>query len=110
MIKITETESSRTKINNKIFISEVQIECIKPNNGMIGFASLVINDSIFLSSIAVHKKLNAEGYRVTYPSKGQFKIFHPINQETSQAIEEAIFEKLNDVKSKVRGYEKEIQL
>ncbi len=112
MIKITETESSRTKINNKIFISEVQIEYIKPNNGMIGFASLVINDSIFLSSIAVHKKLNAEGYRVTYPNKGkgQFSIFYPINKEVSKQIEEAIFEKLNDVKSKVRGYEKEIQL
>ncbi len=46
-------------------ITEVQIEFIKPNNGMIGFASLMINDSIFLSSIGIHKKLNAEGYRLT---------------------------------------------
>ncbi len=87
-----------------IKIKEVQIEFIKPNNGMIGFASILINDSIFLSSIAVHKKLNAEGYRITYPSKGQFKIFHPINQATSQEIEEAIFEKLNDVMIKSKSY------
>lgn len=92
-----------------IKITEVQIEFIKPNNGMIGFASILINDSIFLSSIAIHKKLNTEGYRITYPSKGQFSIFYPINKEVSRQIEEAIFEKLEEVKSKVRGYEKEIQ-
>lgn len=104
MIKITETEGSRTKLNNKIFVSEVQIEFIKPSNGMIGFASILINDSIFLSSIAIHKKLNAEGYRITYPSKGQFQIFYPINKEASRQIEEAIFEKLNDVMIKSKGY------
>lgn len=104
MIKITETEGSRTKLNNKIFVSEIQIEFIKPNNGMIGFASILINDSIFLSSIAVHKKLSAEGYRITYPSKGQFQIFYPINKEISQMIERAIFKKLNDVMSKSKGY------
>ena len=87
-----------------IKISEVQIEFIKPNNGMIGFASIIINDSIFLSSIAIHKKLSAEGYRITYPNKGQFQIFYPINKEVSRQIEEAIFEKLNDVMIKSKGY------
>ncbi|MBL0725359.1 MAG: septation protein SpoVG family protein [Alphaproteobacteria bacterium] len=83
-----------------LVISEVQIEFIKPVNGLIGFASLVINESVYISSIAIHKKLNAEGYRLTYPSKGKFAIFHPINKETSQAIEEAIFNKLKEVKIK----------
>lgn len=87
-----------------IKITEVQIEFIKPSNGMIGFASVVVENSVYLSSIAIHKKLNAEGYRITYPSKGQFKIFHPINQATSQAIEEVIFKKLNDVMIKSKGY------
>ncbi len=87
-----------------MIIKEVQIEFIKPNNGMIGFASILINDSIFLSSIAIHKKLNAEGYRITYPSKGKFSIFYPINKEVSKQIEEAIFEKLNDVMIKSKNY------
>jgi DNA-binding cell septation regulator SpoVG len=91
-----------------IKITEVQIEFIKPNNGMIGFASILIDDSIFLSSIAIHKKLNAEGYRITYPSKGQFSIFYPINKEISRQIEEAIFEKLNDVMSNKYGKERDI--
>jgi hypothetical protein len=75
MIKITEVQSEDST-TTKINITCCQIEFIKPNNGMIGFASLVINDSIFLSSIAIHKKLSAEGYRITYPSKGQFSIFY----------------------------------
>jgi DNA-binding cell septation regulator SpoVG len=78
-------------------ITEVQIEFIKPNNGMIGFASLVIDSSFYLSSIAIHKKLNAEGYRLTYPSKGQFGIFYPINKEVSRLVEEKIFKKLEEV-------------
>jgi len=82
-------------------ISEVQIELIKPNNGLIGFASLVIDDNFYLSSIAIHKKLNADGYRLTYPNKGHFTIFHPINRQTSNQVEEAIFGKLNDVMKKV---------
>jgi DNA-binding cell septation regulator SpoVG len=110
MIKITETEGSRTKINNKIFVSEVQIEFINPSNGMIAFASIVINDSIYLSSIAIHKKLNTEGYRITYPNKGkgQFSIFYPINKEVSKQIEEAIFNKLNDVMINKYGKERDI--
>ena len=81
-------------------ITEIQIEFIKPNNGLIAFASLVIDGNIYLSSIAIHKKLNEEGHRITYPSKGSFSIFYPINKSTSKQIEEAIFKKLKEVMSK----------
>ena len=91
-------------------ITEVQIEFIKPNNGLIAFASLVIDGNIYLSSIAIHKKLTEEGYRITYPSKGSFSIFHPINKTTSKQIEEAIFKKLKEVMSKKATNEEETQL
>lgn len=81
-------------------ITEINIEFIKPNNGLIAFASLVIDGNLYLSSIAIHKKLNEEGWRITYPSKGNFSIFHPINKTTSKQIEEAIFKKLKEVMSK----------
>jgi len=87
-------------------ISEVQIELIKPNNGLVGFASLVIDDNFYLSSIAIHKKLNADGYRLTYPNKGQFTIFHPINKQTSSQVESSVFGKLKDVMKKVDADEK----
>ena len=91
-------------------ITEIQIEFIKPTNGMIGFASLVIDGNIYLSSIAIHKKLNEEGWRITYPSKGNFSIFHPINKTTSKQIEEVIFKKLKEVMSRNTTNEKETQL
>ena len=89
-------------------ITEIQIELIKPNNGLIGFASVVVDGNIYLSSIAIHKKLNLSGYRLTYPSKGKFAIFHPIHKEASNQIEQAIFAKLKDVMKKVKSDVQEI--
>ena len=84
-----------------INISEVQIRFVKPRDGLIGFASLVISDSLFLGSIAVHEKLDGSGYRLTFPTKGSagkpFHIFHPINARASHAIERAVFAKIKDV-------------
>ena len=91
-------------------ITEIQIDFIKPNNGIIAFASLVVDGNLYLSSIAIHKKLSKEGHRITYPSKGGFSIFHPINKATSKQIEEAIFKKLKEVMSRKTTNEKNIQL
>lgn len=90
-------------------VSEVNISFIKPINGQIGFASIVINDELYLSSIAVHQKLHRPGeYRITYPTKlvgSQFQqIFHPINKQAALAIEHAILTKLKDVMNHDRYY------
>lgn len=90
-------------------ISEIQVDLVKPNNGLIGFASLVIDNNLYISSVAIHKKLNGAGYRLTYPSKGKFAIFHPINKTASHAIEIAVFKKLKDVMNKVNADVQEIQ-
>lgn len=79
-------------------ISEVDIQLVKPSNGLIGFASLVIDESIYLGSIGVFKKLNESGYRITYPTKKSgdkdFNLYHPITKEASLSIEQAIFNQL----------------
>lgn len=84
-------------------ITEVNIDLIKPSNGLIGFASLVIDQGVYLSSIGIHKKLNGDGYRLTYPKKQDFSLFYPINKDASKYIEAMIFDKLNDVMSKVKN-------
>lgn len=91
-------------------ISEVEVVFVKPHNGLIAFASCVVDDSLYLSNIAIHKKLNADGYRLTYPNKGYYTIFHPINKTTSQAIESEIFKKLKNVMKKANGNVQEIRL
>lgn len=86
----------------KNLISEVQIVPVKPNNGLIAFASFVLDDKLYLSSIGIHKKLDGSGYRLTYPSKlvgssKEINIFHPITKEFGKAIEEAVFERVKKV-------------
>lgn len=89
-------------------ISEVNIIPIRPKDGLVGFASVVINDAIYLGSIGIHQKLNGNGYRLTYPTKKMgmhnADIFYPINKTVGKAIENAILDKLNDVMKKVENH------
>ena len=87
-------------------ISEIQIIPIKPNNGLVGFASFVFNNCFYISSIGIYTRPQG-GYRLTYPTRkganGSFNIIHPINKETADQIERVVIEKFEEVtKSYVR--------
>jgi len=90
-------------------ITEVQIQPIKPRDGLIAFASFVLNNELYLSSVGIHSKLNDFGYRLTYPTKlvgaREINIFHPITKELGAAIEEAMIKKLNEVMRGVREWQ-----
>ncbi len=96
-----------SKERNVMKISEVNIVPVKPHNGLVAFASLVINDDIFVGSIAIHEKLSG-GFRLTYPTKqsGLHKsnVFHPINRDAGAVIEKAVMNKLNDVMKKANNH------
>lgn len=81
-------------------VSEVNITPVKPNNGLIGIASVVVDDNIYLNSIAIYTKLDGS-YRLLYPTKyignKQIGYFYPINKTTSRSIEEAVFEKCSEI-------------
>ncbi|MDP2855539.1 MAG: septation protein SpoVG family protein [bacterium] len=82
-------------------ITEIQIIPIKPRDGLVAFASIVVENSLYLGFLGVYTRLNGEGYRITYPTKKigekSINIYHPINKETSQAIERVIIEKAKKV-------------
>jgi len=82
-------------------ITEIQILPIKANNGLVAFASCVLNGDIYLGSIGIHKRLDGGGYRLTYPTKKvagkDFHIFHPINKEASKRLEVAITLKAEEI-------------
>lgn len=75
-------------------ITEIQIIPIKPREGLVAFASVVVENSLYLGSLGIYTKLNGSDYRITYPTKKigkkNINIYHPINKETSKVIEEAI--------------------
>lgn len=82
-------------------VTDVDIAFVKPRDGLIAFASVVLDDEIYLSGIAIHHKLIGSGYRLTYPTRkvgdAQFNLFHPIRKPIGLAIEQAIIDKLKNV-------------
>ena len=82
-------------------ITEVNITPIKPNNGLVAFASVVIDNSVYLGFIGVYTRLNGDGYRLTYPTKKagdkSLNIYHPISKEAGRIIEEAIIAKISEI-------------
>lgn len=83
-----------------ILITEVNVTPIKPQDGLVAFASVVLNKSIYLSSIAVYTRPDGS-YRLLYPTKklGEriLNLFHPINREASKQIEAAIFKRCYEI-------------
>lgn len=79
-------------------ISEVQIITVKPQNGLVAFASCVLDESFYLGSIALHSSINTKlGFRLVFANKklsnGQIvEICHPINREAELQITEAVVE------------------
>ena len=82
-------------------ITEIQITPIKPKDGLVGFASVVLDNSLYLGFIGVYTRLDGLGYRLTYPTKRigdkSINIYHPINKEAGKAVEEAVFKKLKEI-------------
>ena len=70
---------------------------IKPKDGLVAFASLVLEDCLYLGSIGIYTRLDGSGYRITYPTKivngRSMDIYHPISRGLGKAIEQAILEK-----------------
>ena len=84
-------------------LSEIQIAPVKPNNGLVGFASFVFDNCLYLGSIGIYTRPHG-GYRLTYPTRGTFNIFHPINRQTADEIEQAIISKFEDVTKSYVGH------
>jgi stage V sporulation protein G len=77
-------------------ISEINVVPIKPDNGLVGFASIVFDGSLYLGSIGIFTR-PAGGYRLTYPMRNGLNVFHPINKPIADAIEKKVTEKFEQV-------------
>lgn len=84
----------------KATISEVQITPVKANDGLVGFASFVYDNSFYFGSIGIYTRPQG-GYRLTYPTRkatnGNFNVFHPINRVVAEEIEKVIISKFENV-------------
>lgn len=81
-------------------ISEVNVVPIRPRDGLIAFASCVIDDSLYLGSIAVHTRPSG-GYRLVFPTKmigdTRINVFNPISKDAGTIIDMAVTKKCDEV-------------
>lgn len=86
-----------------LHVTEVEFVPIKPRDGLIGFASCVVDDQFYFGSIGVHTRLDGEGIRITYPARKigntNLPVYHPIKKEVNGAIRKAISEKVKELLS-----------
>lgn len=85
---------------NQMKISELKLTLVKPSESLVGFASCIINESLYIGSMGVHKRLLG-GVRIVYPRyvvKGRkFNYYHPINNELSKLIESELVTKYSEL-------------
>jgi len=86
-----------------IEISEIQIIPVKPKDGLIAFASYVINNAIYVGNIAIYTSPSSpEKFRLVYPEKvlpngKKIHCVHPINREVGELISKEITKKLKEI-------------
>ena len=79
-------------------ISEVDIIPVKPRNGLIAFASCVVNGQLYLGNIAIHTRLDGSGYRLVFPVKvlpngKEIQCVHPVTRQAGELLLQAIVER-----------------
>ncbi|MBP7927950.1 septation protein SpoVG family protein [Patescibacteria group bacterium] len=81
-------------------VSEIQIIPIKAKNGLVGYASFVLDNILYFSSIGIITRPQG-GFRLLFPTKdfatGVSKIFYPINKEFAYSLESKIADKFREV-------------
>jgi len=99
---------SRKKMS-EFEISEIQVIPVKPNEGLVAFASCVINNSLYVGNIAIYTSpSNQSGFRLVYPVKllpngKEINCIHPINKETGEIFSKAIIRKFKEIAYKATG-------
>jgi len=81
---------------SEISITEIQIVPIQPQNGLIAFASFVINEALYIGNVAIYTSpTRPSGFRLVYPSKKltngtNIKSVRPITPHANDTIEKLV--------------------
>ena len=79
-------------------ISSIKVKQVVPENGLIGFASLIIDGWLYLGNISIFSRAEGGGIRLVFPGKklnngSIINIFYPIKNEHYFELERAVAEK-----------------
>jgi stage V sporulation protein G len=93
---------------DELIVSEIQIIPVKPKDGLIAFASCIINNQFYLGNIAIYTSPSSnDGFRLVYPIKllptgKQIYCAHPINRRAGEVIHNAVVGRYNELLEKFK--------
>lgn len=87
---------------NNIIISETTFFPVKPSpKGLIGFSSVLFNNSLCLNSISVYLRPSGELRLVfplkTLPNTKEINVYYPVTRECYEVIKCAIVKKYKEI-------------
>lgn len=97
-------DSPETAPPTPLSISEVKIRLVPAaEDGLVGWASCVVNGALYLNNIAIRHSLNG-AVILTYPCKKskrdqKYFIFNPINRQAKEAMDDAILGSLRKLRA-----------
>lgn len=80
-----------------MIISKIKIKKVEPEKGLVGFASCVVDDCLYIGNMAIFTRLNKDDeYRIVFPIKEKdgkkIQIFYPLTALAYFELEVAIAE------------------
>lgn len=94
---------------SELVVSEIQIIPVKPKDGLIAFASFVVNNQFYIGNVAIYTSPSSQdGYRLVYPIKvlpngKEIHAVHPINRDTGEQVKKAIITKYQEIMGQFKG-------
>jgi DNA-binding cell septation regulator SpoVG len=91
---------------NETVITEINIYPVRPKDGLVAFASCLLDGKLSLNSIAIYTRPDGNGHRLVYPAKmlpnGKLiNLFYPIDKTTASIIQQAIISDYENLIDKV---------
>lgn len=83
---------------DELIISEIQLQPIRSKDGLVAFASCVVNNQFYIGSIAIYTSPSSpDGFRLVYASRllsngTKLPIVYPVNQKTGFTVQKVIVE------------------
>lgn len=83
-------------------ITKCIVKKVIPNEGLVGFAQIVIDNCLCLQNIAIFSRLNQpDKYRLVFPEKKNkeknISLFYPLTQQFYFMLEEEISNKFREL-------------
>mgnify|MGYP001597376287 CR=1 FL=1 len=85
-------------------VSEVEYQPIRPRGGLLGFVSLLLNQSLRLSGIAIYSRLDG-GIRLVFPEKALphgaiVELICPITRQCGELLTKAVETHIDQLEAK----------